>query len=256
MYYPTHCNTLQRTTTHCNTLQHTATHCNTLQHTVTHCSALQSTAAHYNTLQHTATHCNTLQRTAAHYKALQRTTTHDTHAQHQERLCRAIENCMATTHCSSLQLSVTHCNTLQHTATHCNTLQHTGAMPTHEVCITDCNTLNLIYLGNTQTHAQTHIRTHTHIRTQTHTHTHTHIFKTFGMNSVSQPPTVIHRKNEYTATLCNTLKHSATHHTMVPCKRIKCASQIIQSHLIQNKHTHTTTHTYKSGSFLKTEDHY
>jgi len=49
------------------TLQHTATHCNTLQHTRRPHIArrhLRKRSTHCNTLQYTATHCNTLQHTA------------------------------------------------------------------------------------------------------------------------------------------------------------------------------------------------
>jgi len=118
-------------------------------------------------------------------------------------LCNALQR--TATHCNTLQRTATHCNALQHTATYCNALQRTA---THRGCRPAASALLTCWS------------------------LHIGLFCNIGLFNIGLLDTVgqLHRLFDFcclqrTATLCNTLHHSApqcntdttVHHTAPHC---------------------------------------
>jgi len=205
---------------HCSTLQHTLPH-TALQHSVAHCSTLHHTVQH-TALQHAATRCYTLFHTAAHFNAR----------------CNCIAVCCSVLHCSEAILrilsrasvtalqhtatlcnSATHCDTLQHTATHCDTLQqHLPAdnsaagkepMPSAATFGVWREKLTLAEVGTREELLESVYVIMSQVRMIDDTHTNASRLTCVSTLEVHLTiPASLHTL-QHSATLCNTLQHSA-----------------------------------------------
>jgi len=248
----THCNTLQYTATLCNTLQHSATqsHARVMsQMWRRHCNPLQHTATHRNTLQHTAAQsharvmsqmfrrhscsclCLSRQCNAVSYIYQKSCRTYEGIRSHilrshvrdiQETLLQLSVSISSIPCCTIYKGVMSHiwrsqvtgvkksrhryagdtaklCNTLQHTAAHCSTLQHRVMQESCHRCEGD-TTLPLLSVSiSLVIYIRKTCRAYEGVRS--------HILSSHVAD--------IKETLQHSATLCNTLQHTASEVTHI-----------------------------------------
>jgi len=186
-----------------------------------------------------------LQDTATHCSSLQVTATHCNTLQHSIPACGAAGG-GDSSYRVHLVVTNTICNTLQLTATHCKTLQLTATYGNSlQHIIWCCNTAFLcVVLPEAETRAIVcTLSSHTHVATHCNTlqHTATHHSCVCILSSRTHVATQCNTL-QLTATHCNTLQHTETQHFCVWCCRRRrlwlWCAPCRHEHMLQ----HTATH--------------